>query len=62
MASRPHLLIRILQAVIHRLWTVLFFLMTLSLLGLAQHFWPYLLRAGLTVQTWIAAGLHFFRN
>lgn len=35
MASKPSLLMRILQAIIHRVWTVLFFLTLLSVLA-----WP----------------------
>lgn len=62
MASKPHLLMRVLQAIIYRLWTVLFFLTAISLLGLVQYFWPSLFRAGLAVQGWVMTGLQFLQN
>jgi hypothetical protein len=55
MASRPSLFIRALQAVIHRVWTVLFFLTTFCLATLANHWWDRILGLLGSVKTWIMA-------
>ncbi len=42
MASKPTLFVRILLAVIHKIWAVLFFLVSLSVVSLVNHYWPFL--------------------
>lgn len=62
MASTPRLSIRILQAIIHRVWTVLFFLSVISLLSLTNHWWDDILSGYNTLQNWILAGIDLFRQ
>lgn len=62
MASTPRLSIRILQAIIHRVWTVLFFLSVISLLSLANHWWDDILSGYNALQNWILAGIDLFRQ
>jgi hypothetical protein len=54
MASRSSLFTRILQAVIHRVWTVLFFLTAFCLATLANHWWNRILGLYGSVEAWIA--------
>ncbi|WP_156902600.1 hypothetical protein [Desulfomicrobium escambiense] len=46
MASKPSLFIRVLQAIIHRVWTVLFFLTAFSLATLVNHWWDAIANVG----------------
>lgn len=62
MASTPRLSIRILQAIIHRVWTVLFFLSVISLLSLTNHWWDNILSGYNALQNWIVAGIDLFRQ
>jgi hypothetical protein len=62
MASTPRLSIRILQAIIHRVWTVLFFLSVISLLSLTNHWWDDILSGYNALQNWILAGIDLFRQ
>lgn len=62
MASTPSLFVRILQAVIHRVWTALFFLTVFSLVTLAHHWWAAIANAGLAVQGLILSGIDLLRQ
>ena len=62
MASTPRLSIRILLAIIHRVWTVLFFLSVISLLSLTNHWWDDILSGYNARQNWILAGIDLFRQ
>ena len=62
MASTPRLSIRILQAIIHRVWTVLFFLSVISLLSLTNHWWDDILSGYNALQNWILAAIDLFRQ
>lgn len=62
MASTPSLFIRILQAVIHRVWTVLFFLIAFSLATLANHWWDAIVNAGLTLQGLAMSAIDMIRQ
>ena len=62
MASTPSLFIRILKAIIHRVWTVLFFLTVFSLATLVNHWWGAIVNAGLAVQGLILSGIDLFRQ
>lgn len=53
MASRPTLFTRLLQACIHRVWTVLVFLTVFSLATLANHWWDRILGLYRAVLTWV---------
>ena len=57
MASKPSLLMRILQAIIHRVWTVLFFLTLLSVLALANHWWDIIASGYHALENWIMTGI-----
>lgn len=57
MASTPRLSVRILQAIIHRVWTVLFFLSVISLLALVNHWWDAIMSSYDTIESWILAGI-----
>lgn len=61
MTSPTRLCLHILQIVIHNIWTVLFFLSSLSILALANHFWERIASAFLSAQTLILSGLDFLR-
>jgi hypothetical protein len=61
MASTPSLFVRILKAIIHRVWTVLFFLTVFSLATLANHWWDVIANAGVTVQGLFQSGVDLFR-
>ena len=62
MASTPSLFIRILQAVIHRVWTVLFSLTVFSLATLANHWWDAIVGAGLRVQGLVMTAIELIRQ
>ncbi len=62
MASDSSFFMRILRAVIHRVWTVLFFLSILSLLSLANHWWDIIASGYHTLQSWILAGIDLIRS
>ena len=62
MASTPRLSIRILQAIIHRVWTVLFFLSVIALLSLANHWWDDIMGGYNAFQNWILAAIDLFRQ
>ncbi len=62
MASTPSLFVRILQAVIHRVWTVLFFLTVFSLATLVHHWWDAIANAGLAVQGLVLSGIELLRQ
>lgn len=62
MASKPRLFIRVLQAIIHRVWTVLFFLTAFSLATLANHWWGAILSVYLTVEGWAMAAIELIRQ
>ena len=57
MASTPSLFMRILQAIIHRVWTVLFFLTLLSVLTVTNHWWDILTNGYQTFASWILSGI-----
>ena len=57
MASTPSLFMRILQAIIHRVWTVLFFLTLLSVLSVANHWWDILANGYHSLANWIMSGI-----
>ncbi len=57
MASTPRLSVRILQAIIHRVWTVLFFLSVISLLALVNHWWDAIMSFYNTIESWVLAGI-----
>lgn len=62
MASTPSLFMRILQAIIHRVWTVLFFLSVLSILALANHWWDPIAQGYRALEGWILSGLDLIRR
>jgi hypothetical protein len=62
MASTPRLSARILQAIIYRVWTVLFFLSVISLLSLTNHWWDDIMSGYSALQNWILAGIDLFRQ
>ena len=62
MASTPSLFIRILKAIIHRVWTVLFFMTVFSLATLVNHWWDAIVNAGLAVQGLVLSGIDLFRQ
>ena len=62
MASTPSLFMRILKAIIHRVWTVLFFLSVFSLATLINHWWDAIVNAGLAVQGLVLSGIDLFRQ
>jgi len=62
MASTPRLSIRILQAIIHRVWTVLFFLSVISLLALKNHWWDAIMSSYSLIESWILAGIGLLRQ
>ncbi|MGE4440850.1 MAG: hypothetical protein AB7D27_05090 [Desulfomicrobium sp.] len=62
MASKPSLFMRILQAIIHRVWAVLFFLTLLSMLALANHWWDILASGYHALESWILAGIELIRG
>lgn len=55
MDSRVSLFTRVLQAVIHRVWTVLFFLTAFCLATLTNHWWDRILDLFTAVEAWIVA-------
>lgn len=61
MASTPRLSIRILQAIIHRVWTVLFFLSVISLLALINHWWDAIMSSYSMIENWVLAGIGLLR-
>lgn len=61
MASKPSLFMRILQAIIHRVWTVLFFLTALSVLTLADHWWEHIAPGYRMLEGWILTGIDLIR-
>ncbi len=62
MASKPRLFIRVLQAIIHRVWTVLFFLTVFSLATLVNHWWDAILRGYHAVEGWVLAVMELIRQ
>ena len=62
MAYTPSLFIRILQALIHRVWTVLFFLTVFSVAILINHWWDGIVSAGLTLQGLAMSALDMLRH
>jgi hypothetical protein len=62
MASNSSLFMRILRAIIHRVWTVLFFLSVLSVLALANHWWDVIAGGYHVLQSWILAGIDLIRG
>lgn len=62
MASRPSLFLRVLQAIIHRVWTVLFFLTAFSLACVANHWWDRLVHGYSVLAGWIMAGVDLVRQ
>lgn len=62
MASNQSLFMRILQAIIHRVWTVLFFLTLLSVLALTNHWWDILATGYSTLAEWIMSGIAAIRS
>jgi hypothetical protein len=62
MTYTPSLFVRILQAIIHRVWTVLFFLSVFSGATLVNHWWDDLVSAGLTLQGLVISALDLFRH
>lgn len=61
MAYTPSLFIRILQTVIHRVWTVLFFLSVFSVATLINHWWDAIVSAGQSLQGLAMSALELFR-
>ena len=61
MASTPSLFTRILKAIAHRVWTVLFFLTVFSLASLTNHWWDVIADAGVAVQGLVQSGIGLFR-
>jgi hypothetical protein len=53
---------RILQAIIHRLWTVLFFLTVLSVLALGNHWWESIAAGYHVLEGWILTGVDLIRR
>ncbi len=62
MASNSSLFMRILQAIIHRVWTVLFFLSILSVLALANHWWNHIADGYHILEGWARAGMELIRR
>ena len=62
MASDSSLFMRILRAIIHRVWTVLFFLSVLSVLSVANHWWDVLAGGYHALQGWILTGIDLTRG
>jgi len=62
MASKPRLFIRVLQAIIHRVWTVLFFLTVFSLATLVNHWWGAILGGYHAVEGWVLAVVELIRH
>jgi hypothetical protein len=62
MASKPRLFLRVLQAIIHRVWTVLFFLTVFSLATLVNHWWDVILRGYHAVEGWVLAAMELIRQ
>jgi len=62
MASNPSLFMRILKAIIHRLWTVLFFLTVLSVLALSNHWWETIATGYHVLEGWVFAGMDLIRR
>jgi hypothetical protein len=62
MASKPSLFMRILQAIIHRVWTVLFFLTVLSVLALTDHWWETIASGYHALANWALAGMDLLRR
>lgn len=62
MAPKQRLLIRILQAIIHKIWAALFFLSTLSLISLANHYWSDILAGYHLAEGYCLKVLELIRN
>ena len=62
MASNQSLFMRILRAIIHRVWTVLFFLTLLSVLALANHWWDILANGYSVLAGWIMSAIGAIRG
>ncbi|NLW81235.1 MAG: hypothetical protein GXY42_06135 [Desulfovibrionales bacterium] len=61
MTPKPRLLLRILETIIHWVWSVLFFLTVLSLLFLANHYWDIILAMVQTVHSLVLKGAELLR-
>ena len=57
MASNSSFFMRILRAIIHKVWTVLFFLSVLSLLFVANHWWDIIASGYHALENWILTGI-----
>jgi hypothetical protein len=53
---------RILRAIIHRVWAILFFLSVLSLLSVANHWWDIIASGYHALENWILAGIELLRG
>lgn len=62
MASRPSLFLRVLQAIIHKVWTVLFFLTAFSLACAANHWWDHILNGYTVFSGWVMTGIDLIRQ
>jgi len=62
MASNSSFFMRILRAIIHRVWTILFFLSVLSLLSVANHWWGIIASGYHALQSWILAAIELIRG
>ncbi len=61
MTSPAHFCLRVLQIVTRNIWTVLFFLSSLSILSLVNHYWEHLVNAVLSAQTLILSSIDSLR-
>lgn len=57
MASTPRLFIRVLQAVIYRIWVVLFFLTAFSVVTILDHWWGDITNLYLILQQLVMSSL-----
>ena len=62
MTSNSSFFMRILRAVIHRVWGVLFFLTVLSLLSVANHWWDIIASGYHALENWILTGIELIRG
>jgi hypothetical protein len=62
MASNQSLFMRILRAIIHRVWTVLFFLTLLSVLALTNHWWDILASGCSALADWVMSAMGLIRS
>ena len=62
MTPPARLCLQILQIIIRNVWTVLFFLSSLSILSLANHFWDDIVTGFQFAQTLVVSGLDYLRT